>query len=216
MSARLTMGPGVLGAAVALVLAVAGCLGGCATEAPAKVPRTIVVLLPDEDGKVGSVSVQTAAGTQWIHQAFDVVSVDGPQTAPSMARPMPREAMDRAYGHLLRSQPPKPVTITLYFLIGTAVLTDESKAQLPSLLGAIRQRTPAEIAIFGHADATGRPELNLKLSAERARVIADLIKASEPTLEHIDVQFFGDTLPLYPHGAQGPDPRNRRTEVIVL
>ena len=187
---------------------------GCATP-PAKLARTTVVLMPDEDGNVGAVSLTTGAGSRGIDQAYAVATVDGAQ-APSAARIVGRDAVSGDYAALLKAQPPKPRTFTLHFVLDKSVLTEESKALIPAVLEAIRERKPTEITIFGHTDAVGSDRRNDKLSADRARVVAALLRKADPSLDRIDVQSFGDRVPLFPTDGRTPEPRNRRAEVMVL
>jgi outer membrane protein OmpA-like peptidoglycan-associated protein len=127
-----------------------------------------------------------------------------------------RESVVGGYDKLLQAQPPKPKSFILNFVLDKTVLTDESTAMLPAVLEAVRQRKPTEITIFGHADASGPEKHNLKLSADRANVIADLLRKTDPSLDKIDVQYFGDKAPLYPSETGNPDPRNRRAEIMIL
>ena len=189
---------------------------GCATPPPAKVARTTVVLMPDEDGNVGAVSVSNGGGTRDVDQAYSFTTVDGVNGKPSDVTMMGRESMTKQYDHLIQAQPPKPKTFILNFLIDRTVLTDESRAMIPEVLEAIRERKPTEITIFGHADATGTEKRNLKLSADRANYIANLLRKTEPGLDRIDVQWFGDKAPLVPGDSRTAQPKNRRAEIQVL
>lgn len=202
----------LLAATVALACAL---VGGCAA-APTSLPKTTVILMPDADGKVGSVSVSTAAGSQTIDRAFDRSTVDATTAAPTAASPLGRDALEVAHPQLLKAVPMKPRVFVLNFLLDKTVLTDESSALLGEVAEAVRQRKPTEITVYGHADASGTPEGNLKLSAERAQYVADLLRKSDPTLDGIDVQFFGDTAPLIPTAPGVREPRNRRAEVMIL
>ncbi len=200
---------------------VAVLVAGCATPPPpVKLAKTTVVLLPDEDGNVGAVLVGNGDGDksnlQRIDQAYATASVEGVRGGPSAVTSMGRERVDRDYATLLSAQPPKPKTFILHFVIDKTVLTAESKAMLPAVLEAIRERKPTEITIFGHADATGTEKRNNKLSADRAKMVADLLRKIDPTLDRIDVQYFGDRAPLVPSDGRVPEPRNRRAEVMVL
>ena len=172
--------------------------------------------MPDADGKVGSVSVSTAAGSQTIDQAFDQATVGTAASAPSATASLGRDAVEAAHPELLKAMPPKPMLFVLNFLLDKTVLTDESSAMLRAVIQAARERRPTEITVFGHADVSGTPERNLKLSAERAQYVADLLKKSDPLLDRIEVQFFGDTAPLVPTAAGVREPRNRRAEVMIL
>lgn len=188
-------------------------LAGCA--APTST-RTTVVLLPDEDNTVGAVSVASGAATQRLDKAFSYTSVNGSNASPSRARTLGRGTVDAAYGDLLKLNPQAPRIFVLQFLLDKTELTEESKALLPAMFRAARARKPTSITIFGHADATGTTDWNLKLSADRAEATASLLKANDPTLDAIDVQYFGDTKPLAATGTRSTDPRNRRVEVLIF
>jgi peptidoglycan-associated lipoprotein len=203
----------VCGRFTAPFLIALACLGGCGT---APVTRTSVVLLPDEESKVGAVSMSTAMGTQLLDKAFSYTTVDGTRAAPSEARAVSRGLINTVYGDLLKEQPSTPRTFTLYFLLDKTVLTEESKAVLPALFDAVRERKPTRITVFGHADASGSREQNLKLSAQRAEAAANMIRTNDPTLDDIEVQFFGETQPLMPSGPGALVPRNRRVEILIL
>lgn len=200
-------------------------LAGCVTPPPPPPPpRTTVTLLPDEDGHVGAVMVTNAAGTERISEAFASSTAvgaaagpaAGPVTAPTPAAPVGQAAVSAAHADVLKAQPPKPITFTLNFVLDRSVLTEASKAQLPALLAAVRERKPTEITVFGHADSSGTRERNLKLSSDRANAVADWLRKSDPSLDRIAVQFFGDAEPLVPTPPGMPEPRNRRAEVMVL
>lgn len=189
---------------------------GCATPPPAPQPKTTVVLLPDEDGNVGAVSVSSAGGVQKVDTAYASTTVQGTRGKPSELASVGQDNVDQAYGKLLKAQPPKPKSFVLNFVLNKTVLTEESKAQLPAVLEAVRERKPTEITIFGHTDSTGTPEYNQKLSADRARIVAELLRKRDPSLDKIDVQWFGDQVPLYPTDGKKAEPRNRRAEVMIL
>ncbi len=190
-------------------------VAGCATAPQVQLPKTTVVLLPDEDGAVGEVSVRTDGGTQQIAEAWAASSAVG-RAAPTQAASLGRESIAATYDRLLKAQPPKPKSFVLFFVLDRSVLTAESKALIPEVLEAVRERKPTEITVFGHADAIGTEQRNLRLSADRAREIANLLKKNDPSLDAIDVQSFGDRVPLYPSRANGAEPRNRRVEIQIL
>jgi peptidoglycan-associated lipoprotein len=200
---------------IALILMAGAMLGGCATQ-PHPVPRTTVVLMPDEDGKVGAVSVVSSSGEQALSAGFTYTIVDGANAGPSAASAVDRDALNRKYGALINVQPSMPRTFTLYFLLDRTELTEESKAMLPAVFAAVRERRPTGITVFGHADATGSSVRNLKLSAERAEVVAGLLRTNDALLKDIEVQFFGETRPLSPSGPGGSEARNRRVEILIL
>lgn len=199
----------------ALLIVAIACVGGCATRSPTT-PATTVVLLPDEDGKVGAVSVSTASGTQWLDGELSRTVVERAGATPSKASVMTPDAVNRDYGDLLQIQQPRPRTFILHFMLDKTELTEESKAALPGLFAAVRERLPSSIVVFGHADATGSPAWNLKLSADRAEAAANMLRKNVPALDDIQVQFFGETRPLNQSGPNASEARNRRVEVLIL
>lgn len=197
--------------------ALIGAATGCSTPPPpAPQPKTTVVLMPDEDGRVGAVSVSTDAGTQTIDRAFNASTVTGAHGKPTAMADVGESATKSGYDALIAAQPLKPVHFTLNFLNNKAVLTEESKAQIPAVMDAIRTRKPTEISIFGHTDSTGTEQYNMQLSAQRAKAVETVLRRLDPTLDHIEVKFFGDKEPLVHVEGRTAEPRNRRAEVMVL
>ena len=197
----------------ALLLITGAFFAGCATPTST---RTTVVLLPEEDSTVGAVAVESGSGTQRLDRAFSYTTVNGSSAEPSQARTLGRDTVNGAYGDLLKANPLAPRIFVLQFLLDKTELTEESRSLVPAMLRVVRARKPARITVFGHADATGTHESNLKLSSDRAEAAADLLRASDPTLKDIDLQFFGDTKPLTTTGLRASDPKNRRVEILVF
>ena len=195
--------------AIALTVVVAAC-----ATVPPPAPKTTVVLLPDEDGNVGMVTVSSTSGSQKVDEAYAATVVQGGK-ASALDR-IGQERIGKDYAGLLDAQPPKPKSFILNFVLNKTVLTEESKAQIPAVMEAIRERKPTEITIFGHADSTGTEDYNIKLSAERARAIAALLKKNDPSLDRIDVQWFGAAVPLVKSESRKEEARNRRAEIQVL
>ena len=191
-------------------------VAGCATPPPAPQPKTTVVLMPDEDGHVGAVSVSGDGVSQTIDQAYAFTTVEGVHGKPIAMTAMGEQAVTGTYGKMMAAQPLKPVHFTLNFINNKTVLTEEAKAQIPQVLEAIRSRKPTEISIFGHTDSTGTDRYNMQLSEERAKAVATLLRKHDPSLDAIEIKFFGDKEPLIKTDGHTAEPRNRRAEVMVL
>ncbi len=189
------------------LLAVGTLLSGCAT--------TRVTLLPDHSGHVGAVTVSNAHGQQRIDQAFNGVTVNGASSAPGEPRAVDRQAFENAHRALIDAQPTPPRSFVLNFLFDSMELTQKSRKMLPRVLQVVRDRSPTEIAVFGYSDSSGSAEYNLALSAQRAQAVARMLKQIDPKLP-IDVQYFGDRVPLAPSPPGVPEPRNRRAEIFIL
>ncbi len=193
------------------VLAIGAALAGCASR-----PQTTVVLLPDEDGHVGAVVVTGGQGQQRIDQAFNAVTVVAAAARPSDAKPEEQAAIEHSFGSLLKAQPTKPLSFTLYFMFDSVALTEKSRSLVPEMIKAAKARKPTEITVYGHADASGAEAHNEQLSQARAQVVAEMLRNSDPEFAQVEVQYFGDRSPQVPNTGRSPEPRNRRAEVVIL
>ena len=174
-----------------------------------------VTLLPDQSGKVGAVTVSNARGQQSIDQAYGSVHVENANAAPGQVKGVDQQAFEKNHRAVLDAQPSAPRSFVLNFKFDSMELTPESKKLLPEVLEVVRSRLPTEVTVFGYADAAGKPEYNLALSAQRARAVAALLKKIAPDLP-VNVQYFGDKSPLIPTAPGVAEPRNRRAEIFVL
>lgn len=178
--------------------------------------ETTVILMPDENGQVGSLSVASGGKSQPIDKAFNYTRVSGRQASPEAVNAMSEEAVKQQFGELLKAQPKKAAHFILYFTNGTSELTEESRAMIPEVLAAAKARFPSEISIIGHSDATGSAALNLKISSKRARAVERLIKDTALPPKSTYVRFHGENDPLIPTPDNVPEPRNRRVEIVIL
>ena len=200
------------------VIALAVVVGGCASKPiiPLDTSRTTVVLLPDEDGHVGAVSVSTPEGSQKVDQAYSSLIIDSTHSRPSETQLMGEAQVGAAFEDVLKAQPSKPKSFILYFVLDSTGLTQQSKAMLPAVFETVRERKPTEISIFGHTDSIGSEQWNFKLSADRAKAVEKILRQRDPGLGRIEIQFFGDKEPLVPTAPHVPEPRNRRAEIVIL
>lgn len=177
---------------------------------------TTVILMPDEDGTVGSVLVQAGGASQAIDQAYHFTEVSGKTKRPEPLKSISEDQFNSRFADILSAQPPKPAHFILYFVSGTSEVTAASKALIPEVLRAAQERQPAEVSIVGHTDATGSAAINMKISAERAKAVESLLKSSESPPGSIYLRFHGENDPLVPTPDNVPEPRNRRVEIIIL
>ncbi len=204
--------------------AVVGPLGfllllGCAHPAPPPAPVAkptrddLVVLLPDQDGKTGALSV-THAGTERVldtPRASAKITEEG-RIETGTATP---EEVQQAFGAALAAQPPRPAAFLLYFLEGKDELTPDSQVELQRILAEIARRPSPEIVVIGHTDRVGTVPFNDALSLRRAqKVREDLVKLGIPA-DRIQVAGRGEREPLVPTEDEVAEPKNRRVEISV-
>ncbi|GAV20945.1 outer membrane protein, adhesin transport system [Mariprofundus micogutta] len=178
--------------------------------------ETTVILLPDEDGNVGAVSLNAGGASQTVSEAFHASSVRGDSSKPEAARALDEKQVRKQFSDILKAQPPKPARFILYFVSGTSELTEASQAIIPQVLKATKERQPAEVSIVGHTDSTGSKSTNMKISSARAKAVELLLKASDSAPDSIYLRFHGENDPLVPTPDNVPEPKNRRVEILIL
>lgn len=181
---------------------------GCSTQ------KTLVVLVPDPEGRVGQVVVKNEAGELTLKEAYSATEVQKNQ-APSAPRIMTRQAVESLFKEVFEANPLDPAKFILYFSAGTVRLTDESKTRLNEVLDEVKNRLPCDVYIAGHTDTVGKKELNAKLSLERAEIVRNELVKIGVDAALIRVASHGENDPLVPTPDEVDEPKNRRVEVFI-
>ncbi len=184
-------------------------MSGCATV------KDTVVLVQDDDGKVGKVTVTTKGGSKTLTAANMMVEVTRSGKSPSDPVEMDQRQIDSLFSDSIKALPLAPVSILLYFTSNTTELTTESKAYIPEVLSITKKRAFYEISIIGHTDTTGTDEYNMSLSLARAVAVRDIFVSHGIHPSKMELSYHGKRDPLIPTGDNTSEPRNRRVEVIV-
>lgn len=196
-----------------LVLAVSGC--ATTPEPGPATARETVVLVQDDDGKVGQITVTTRGGAKLLSVPNTMVEVSGAGESPSDPKKMDQRQIDSMFAGSLKSLPLPPISFQLYFMQNSAKLTSESKTVLPVILTMAKTRGFYEISVIGHTDTTGRDDYNMKLSSARARAVSNALVSYGFPADQIEIRYHGSRDPLIPTGDNVKEPRNRRVEVII-
>ncbi len=196
--------PGLLAAAVIVMFV----LGAC-------VHTRSVILVPDPQGRVGTVEVSTAGGTQTLTQANDMTLVRQRDLPPSKISKADPAYIASTFGDALAVEPSPPARFVLYFETGRIVLTEESRNTLPAIIETWQQRKAIRLSISGHTDASGSDLINDRLARERAEEIASQLLRQGINPKLISVTSHGKGNPAVPTPDGVAEPRNRRVEVII-
>lgn len=194
--------------------ALVGCLAILLFLSTCTASRDVIVLLPDDQGKTGSIIVSGAGGEQVLSKPRQAVSVES-GAAPGEPVVMPAEEVRSLVGPALDALPQPPLQFILYFKHDTAELTSQSRADLKKVLRTIRERKPVDMSVVGHTDTLGSKNYNYRLSLERAEAVAAILISNGTDPSIIDITSHGKDNPLIPTGDQVSEPRNRRVEVTV-
>jgi outer membrane protein OmpA-like peptidoglycan-associated protein len=199
---------------VALLLAFVAVTAGCAT------PRNdLVVVLPGEGGKVGTVVVTDDKKHETtLNTAYASARSDRPglfeRSSGMKAGPSSAEEVKQAFAPALAAQPARPVSLLLYFIEGST-LSDESKAVVDKMFAEIARRPAAEITVIGHTDTVGTDAFNDKLSLERAQAVREILIGMGVPAQNITAAGRGKRELLVPTADNVNEPRNRRVELNV-
>jgi outer membrane protein OmpA-like peptidoglycan-associated protein len=188
---------------VILSVIVSGCTSG-----------SLVVLVPNPDGKTGEITVSNPAGSVNIAAPNQASIIKTNTESPKSPEILDRETIHTLFADALSMQPQPPVHFILYFE-KDLMLDAESARLLPGIMAAITERKSRDISVVGHTDTVGSSEYNLTLSKKRAHAVTELL-----IREGVDPGIIATTS----HGKENPliktkdnvyEPRNRRVEVIV-
>ena len=204
--------------AVPIVMSIAGLVWSCAPlhiRIPGRPRGNLIVLLPDPvSGTVGRATVSNPSGTVDLAAARDstIASANRP---PTPATVMSEAEVQRVFRDALSALPPPPQYFTLYFRFDSEELTEESRAAVPDILRAVRNRPVPDVVAVGHTDTTGAPATNFELGLRRANTVRDLLVESGLDAASVEVISHGESDLLVPTADEIAEPRNRRVEIAV-
>jgi outer membrane protein OmpA-like peptidoglycan-associated protein len=184
-------------------------LAGCSPH------RTTVVLVPDPDGRVGTVAVKTQGGEQVLSESGQAVIVKNETDAPPPATRFDVEKIRTMFGKALNAEPPVPEKFILHFKSDSTALLPESEILIPKIINAIQRRASFDISVNGHSDRVGADAYNLDLSLKRAGYVKELIVKAGIDERYITTDSHGEGNPIIPTPDGVAEPLNRRVEVIV-
>ncbi|MBU0908718.1 MAG: OmpA family protein [Proteobacteria bacterium] len=177
--------------------------------------KNMFVLLPDQDGNVGSIEVINDTGSYVADKPGDCVTVADSSSKPKAAPAMNEEQIRTTFGEALAVEPSQPRSFLLYFKTDSFDLTNGSIELLQPIMDAIKKNQSTDVSVIGHADTAGSKEYNFTLSTKRAQTVRNLLveRGVDPAI--IEVSSYGEADLLIPTADNVKEPRNRRVEVII-
>jgi outer membrane protein OmpA-like peptidoglycan-associated protein len=182
--------------------------GGCG------LPANVVVLVPNEDGSVGAISVASNQTEHRLSTPYAADETDARRKATGVFT-TDEKTVETEFAGALAGTPRKPLTFVIYFANGETAVESRSADTLHAAIEAARNTRFPDISVVGHSDAVGDDHANLVLSMFRARAIrADLIDGGvSETVVAVDYHGANDPRVQRPRGV--PEPENRRVEVTI-
>jgi outer membrane protein OmpA-like peptidoglycan-associated protein len=200
--------------AVMMALALAGACGPKRIPAPSRPAPARVVLLPDADGKTGRARVSNEFGATDLSAARHSVIATADRR-PNPASTLTDDEVKRLFGGALAALPQAPRYFTLYFQFETDQLTAPSRALLPEILKAVKERTLPEVTVVGHTDTTGSPRANIELGLKRATTVRNILVKAGLDASLVEVTSHGEADLLMRTPDSTAEQHNRRVEISV-
>ena len=172
------------------------------------------VLLPDTNGRVGRIVLQSGTRTLSLSSAYASAQAgDGTLQAVTLTE---AEARQRYQG-LLDALPPAPRQFVVRFAVGSATqLSAESAAVIEQVRAAVAQwPVLASLTVVGHTDTAGDALRNDALSLERARTVGQLLQGLGVAAAHLQIAGRGERELLVPTSDNTPEAQNRRVEITL-
>ncbi len=192
-------------------------LFGCADQkiepSPAE-ERDLFILLPDQNGKVGEITISNKAGATTLSRANESAQVTR-NHIPARTGILSDRDIQEDFHDTLQAVPGTANQYILFFSSGTTKLTKESQQQLPFILNKIRERLPCEISIIGHTDTKASGEYNLSLALKRAVHVKNRLLSIGAPRKLLEVSSHGENDPMILTGDDVAEPKNRRVEIFI-
>lgn len=204
-----------MGLLVRIVVVVCVSIMLAACGAPQAPPAGMFVLLPDDNGTVGSITVSNPQGSRTLGQAWQATAVADAAASPEAPTLLSADEVKTRFHDALAAQAEPVRRFILYFQKGSKELTDESQALIPEVIATIRERRSVDASVVGHTDTVGSNEANMRLSRERATIIATILADAGIDPAILETSSHGERNLLVPTADEVSEPRNRRVEITV-
>jgi outer membrane protein OmpA-like peptidoglycan-associated protein len=175
-----------------------------------KEPLPRVSAAPDQPRKKNPATPATrqAESKPAVKKPEPAVVRTGPENAPQ-AKEVPKETFENL-------EAGKSIVLNhIFFDQSKHELRPESSVELDKLVNTLRKYAGVKITITGHTDNVGDFNLNVQLSKNRAKAVADYLIAQGISHERIEHKGFGAMYPVAPNSTEENRMKNRRVEFTV-
>ncbi len=128
-----------------------------------------------------------------------------PRPAPAPVAPAP----------VVAPAPQTARTYLVFFDFNRADLTGRAREIIAEAAQNSRRVSSTRVEVAGHADRSGSPQYNQRLSQRRAEVVASELVARGVNRSDIGVTAFGESRPLVQTADGVREPQNRRVEIVL-
>lgn len=181
---------------------------GCSTTG------TKVTLLPEDGGKVGTITIADNKGVEHIiNQPYTSLEIS--KEGAIEDKVLDEKVINEKYKDLLLSMPQKLQNYYLFFGSSSANLIPSQIDEIVQISKTIQKSVVQQVICIGHSDSTGTVDGNEKVSKLRAQNVADILIANGIKADMIELKYYGDANPLVKTKPNEPNEKNRRVEIIL-
>lgn len=177
----------------------------------AKLPDTLVVVLPEEGGEPGGVELRQGGKTVALDRPFAAADAGDELGDFPVAEGEIRDTFSDALA--ARPKPPREFVIT--FAFDSAVIRDDNREVIRQAADDARGRAAPEVIVTGYADAPGTSADNLAISRQRARTVARAIEEALRGAENVRFMRSGRGERDLVVRTARPEEANRRVVILV-
>ncbi|MGB0749146.1 MAG: OmpA family protein [Magnetospiraceae bacterium] len=178
----------------------------------ALVPRDLVVILPDEDGKIGGVEVTDGDRKVLLNEPLAAAAVTAGGTDTFKAE---ENEVVETFEEAIAARPIAPESYTVFFSSGTSDVESGDAATLDKAVADVNRRPSPEVLVIGHADRVASYGYNDRLAKRRAEAVRGMLTDKGVPNGIITTDGRGERQPLVPTADGVNEPRNRRVEITV-
>ena len=103
----------------------------------------------------------------------------------------------------------------ILFASGSSQLNPKARDLLKAMAAVLKRYSSTHIDVEGYTDTAGAAALNLRLSQQRARAVAEILLSEGVEPPRITTRGFGENFPRVPTRDGVNEPRNRRVEITL-
>lgn len=103
----------------------------------------------------------------------------------------------------------------ILFASGSSQLNPKARDLLKAMAAVLKRYGSTHIDVEGYTDTVGAAALNLRLSQQRAKAVADILLSEGVEAPRITTKGFGENFPRVPTRDGVNEPRNRRVEITL-
>ena len=174
------------------------------------VEKSEILLL--DNGKPSAIIIQTKDKNTTLNSANSYMEISNVKAFESKKKTLKEDEVKKRYYTLLKDGVIPPKSYLLYFTNGSD-LTKNSAKKIDEIKQTIKDRTPCNVSIIGHADTYGSDKINEKVSLDRAQSIAKNFK--DLNISRLEIVSFGEKNLLIKTKDGVIEPKNRRVEIQI-